>query len=242
MKRTLAGLLALLVLVGCSSTPLESIPVWRKPKVDTKSPDFVALTAPQKSAFEKEAVEKERNDYLARLKKSFEQVMYAAQSTLDGLARKADRYSKVDLGIGLSGVVSGVAAAILVVASPANAATVAGLTAWGAGATGYQTSLASAGFSREIIAKVHQDLYVKITTQVAAYNDAYLKLDVTVDDSVWEENARKAEAALAQIISLAMLVPMGEVPPKPAEKPAEARPKVEETTVEVPKPPDVVEK
>ena len=112
-------------------------------------------------------------------------------------------------------MLAGVAAAVLVAASPANAATVAGLTAFGSGVTGFQTMAAAEGISREAVARVHATQLDHARKAESAFQAEYLKLVITAPETDWESAARAAESALMRLSSAAMLVSLPEAAPAP---------------------------
>ncbi len=68
------------------------------------------------------------------------------------------RYSGATLSMSGAGIASGIAATSLAVASPANAAVVAGLTGFGSGMAAFQTMYADEGFARDYYEKWAQSI------------------------------------------------------------------------------------
>ena len=142
---TIAALL--LLLSGCASSLVEAIPVWQAPftkhngqhiPTDSKRvAAFNTLSAQDRASTVATEVADKRMEYLASIGKIHTSVLTRAAATLDGIKAQARNYGIFNLAIGGSGVAAGIAAAVLVAASPANAAAVAGFTAYGAGVTGF---------------------------------------------------------------------------------------------------------
>ncbi|MFN9845216.1 MAG: hypothetical protein ACK539_15490 [Planctomycetota bacterium] len=217
---------ALLLLFGAckSATLIEQVPTWKRtkpaePQVAVQVNTMLAEDLPQDASQllqQGSAVEylrtlrADRQAHLDLLRASHSNVTKGAQEVLASLKEQALGYSTVRLWTGGTGVTAGIAAAVLVVASPANAATVAGLTSLGSGVVGFQASLAAEGMTREAVAKVHETVRKQVSKADNQFRNAFAKLlpKASLDD--WETAAHEAETALLMMASAVTFVQMPE--------------------------------
>lgn len=217
-KVSVLALVAALALTGCATKRFSQIPQFQsnvKPGTDRggsgnsklKSEEIGQLLA-------------DRAAHEVELQKKFEEISNQAQVTLRGLQRKADNYSELTLGTGAVGIGAGVAAGALVVASPANIVWVTALTGIGAGAVSFQTRTALEGFSRDVVARVYNETLVKLNSHAKEFGDAAAKMRAShndTDTSAWNTAQGQAVAALVNLQTAALLIPIATGPSDTAE-------------------------
>ncbi len=226
-KHVLLFCLAAVVLAACSTPTLKTIPTWT-PRLVTKHDNGIQMLFHNRArdgqvsrveSKDLEAVRIEdisaRREYLKDLSASHTSAVLDAQKTLEGMKEAATRYSVLNFAIGGTGILSGITSAVLVAASPANAAAVAGFNALTTGVVGFQTLAGNEGFSRATVAETHRKVLDELRKSEDEYQGAYAKLTMTASDDGWETSARAAEAAVGNIARIALWVPMPEVVAKP---------------------------
>lgn len=223
-KHVLLSCLAAVVLSACMPT-LKTIPTWTPRLLRKQEGNEMVLYTIQGTTVSRakpetlEAARIEditaRGDYLKELNASHADAVLAAQKTLEGMKEAATRYSALNFAIGGTGILSGITSAVLVAASPANAAAVAGFNALTTGVVGFQTLAGNEGFSRATVAETHRKVLEELRESERQYQAAYVQLTMTASDDGWETSARAAEAAVGNIARIALWVPMPEIVAKP---------------------------
>lgn len=133
-------------------------------------------------------------------------------------AKSANTISYVKTGIGVSGVASGVAAAALVVASPANAVWVSVFAGYAGAVSGINNIFDNNGISREQIAGLETTVAQQYLTVSAGISLATLfdyASDETVSQTDWLTELQKDEANIQKLQGLALVlgIPVGPAQP-----------------------------
>ncbi len=165
----------------------------------------------------------DRGKDIAALRTWYHEVSKNAAEVQDDMRKEADLFSATHLTVGGVGVAAGIAAAALVVASPANAVWVSALSGTAAGAAGYQTSLATQGLSREAVAEAYKAYSETFTNSTGTYADDMAKLNACLKcpDDQWFARRGTVEADIIRLQALALSPPMRQGEKELQEKQAE---------------------
>jgi len=150
----------------------------------------------------------ERNKYLSEIQVAHKSIQKEAAALFEEIRSSADNNSETSLTVSGIGIASGIAATALVVASPANAVWVAGLSGVSTGALGYQTRLAQEGFTRDAVYREFERLASEYKTANSEFGEALsiLKSNVnTTDFKKWDEGVALAEKSLKEMESTVTL-------------------------------------
>jgi hypothetical protein len=155
-------------------------------------------------------LKEKRLQYIDNQRSEYQKIMDKIDSKLDDLRRTAEKNSTVTLWTGGAGIASGVAATTLVVASPANAVWVAGLTAFGTGVMTFQTRAALEGYSRDAVARVYNEIIAKIqdaTSQIGV-DFEFLRSNVESTGDVFDKRAGELDQRIIRLHTAAILTPL----------------------------------
>lgn len=144
-----------------------------------------------------------------------EYVEYSAR-VLHQVEEDGEYNARLTLGVGVGGTLSGIAAAALVVASPANAVWVATFSGLSAGAVGFQTNAALQGFSREAKVAVYNELRGELKAAQAEVDAAFDKLNQALTDpdpQIWQQAVLRTSQKLNMLRAAALYPPTAAVGP-----------------------------
>jgi hypothetical protein len=149
-----------------------------------------------------------RNTYIISLKMTHKLIEKRAISLFNELRSLANKKSITSLSVSTVGVLSGIAATTLLVASPANIIWVTGLTGLSTGALGYQTRLAQEGFSREAVQREFEKIASEYKDANSEFGDALAILQANLNSTNvtdWNLGVSKAEKSLSTMETLTTL-------------------------------------
>jgi hypothetical protein len=129
----------------------------------------------------------ERMKNLEILHNNYNTCKKSSSDKLKALDKEANKVSIVKLGISASGIMSAVVAAVLVVASPANAAAVAGLSAYSAAVTGYVSDIGREGYTRDALIAYQTDAIDNSDQLDKSIDLGGLGSLITSPDEKWQE-------------------------------------------------------
>lgn len=155
-------------------------------------------------------IQQKREQYIEKKHSEFTQIMNVLNNKLEELRNKADNNSNLTLWSGGLGVASGVAATTLVVASPANAIWVTGLSTFGTGVLTFQSRAALEGYSRDAVARVYNQIITKISqASILIGNDfEFLRQNVKSSGDDFDERAGELDKRIIELHSAAILTPL----------------------------------
>ena len=149
-----------------------------------------------------------RNNYITGLKATHKSIENKASKLFEEIRDLADQNSETSLAVSTVGILSGITATALVVASPANSVWVAGFTGASTGALGYQTRLAQEGFTRDAVQREFERLASEYKAANAEFGEALAILQVNLnstDLTEWNGGIAKAEKSLNEMETLVTL-------------------------------------
>jgi len=164
----------------------------------------------------------EKLKFLKSVDNCYSQINDRAVWRLNRLKWEADNYSIAKLSLDGVGIGCGIAAAALIVASPANAVWVAALGGVTTGVVGFQSRSAGEGFARDAALRVYDESKEKMENAANAYLVQYENLAKLTpkddNDAEWRVAAAGAVSALLKYYNAVVFVSLPRGLPEDVEK------------------------
>ncbi len=139
-----------------------------------------------------------RDEFVKNLETQHDLITAKVQQALKIMKKEADQRSVLRLSLDGAGILAGIASAGLIVASPANAVTVAVLNGFATGVLAFETSTGAEGLNRASMLIVYNNTMRQMVDAENAYEGAYQTLlqKRAAEEQVWRDAAAAAAVAL----------------------------------------------